>query len=84
MEQTSPSGYPLWVGRVRRWGNSYVLVLPTWVRERLLMLDGSLVAMRVHPPHATMRVWPPVAVVNPATLSADKLPPAKPEDLKDA
>jgi len=69
------SGYPLWITKCRRWGGSFVIVVPTAVRERLMILDGGLIAMRVHEPFATMRAFPPPAIPSPEKLDPAKLPP---------
>jgi len=74
--------YPLYVTSVKRWGNSYVMVLPLWIRERLCALDGAMIAMRVHEPYVTFRVWPPPPIVDPSTLDPEKLPPSSAEALR--
>jgi antitoxin component of MazEF toxin-antitoxin module len=77
-------GIPLTVGRIRKWGTSHVLVIPPPVRERLGMLDGSLIAMRVVEPYATLTVWPAPRVPSPKDFSADQLPPLAEEARKRA
>jgi antitoxin component of MazEF toxin-antitoxin module len=72
----SKSGFPLYTSRVRRWGGSIVLVLPPAVYERLLLIEGSVVAMRIHEPFLTLRAFPPPTIPDPYTLSKEILPPA--------
>jgi antitoxin component of MazEF toxin-antitoxin module len=74
-EVLSHSGIPLYVSRVRRWGNSLVLILPVGVRERLLLLEGGLVGIRVAEPFAVLRSYPPPTLPDPKKLAAEMLPP---------
>lgn len=68
------SGYPLITCRVRKWGNSHVICVPSAVLERMGMINGSYVAMRIAEPYATFTVWAPPRVPDPKGLPVEMLP----------
>jgi hypothetical protein len=75
-------GFPLVVMRVKKWGDSWVIILPRTLREELGLTVGDLVAMRIHKPYATLCRWRPEDVIPLGTVDVAKLPPLSPRELK--
>lgn len=68
--------FPLFVARVRKNGNSFVLTLPLWVRDRLRIIDGTWIAMRLCDPFVVMRAFDMPSVPDANSLPVGSMPPA--------
>jgi len=66
---------------VRKVGNSFVLTLPRLLRERLHLMSGSVVAIRLHEPYATLARFEAPQIADPNTLPPHKLPPRSIKEL---
>ena len=76
--------FPFWALRVKAWGTSHVVILPTGLRQMLDIHEGDILAIRVHKPYATFAVWPMTKAVPIVDIPAKALPPLNAEGLRRA
>jgi len=66
---------------VKLWGDSYVVIIPRWMRESLHIEPGDIIACRIHEPYCTFCVWPKPAMVQNDQILNEALPPRTPAEL---
>lgn len=76
--------YPLFVMKVKKWGTSQAIILPTAMRKHLNISLGDIIAIRVHPPYATFCVWRGDVAVSLRDIPVRALPPLNPKELQRA
>lgn len=76
--------FPLVPLRVKRWGNSYVVVLPQSFMDDLHVHEGDIIAVRIHAPYATFCVWPLNRLAPMQDVDVKALPPLNPQKVADA
>jgi antitoxin component of MazEF toxin-antitoxin module len=72
---------PLFILRVRRWGDSYGVTLPLMLRRELGVGAGDVLALRVHKPYATFCVWRAADAIALGQTDVATLPPLNPKEL---
>lgn len=71
-------GFPLVPLRVKKWGQSYALILPKNLRDDMNIHEGDIIAIRVHRPYATFCVWPMTRLAPLGEVDVRALPPLDP------
>jgi hypothetical protein len=75
---------PIYITKVYKHGNSLVMTLERDLRNKLRVVEGDYVMIKLHEPFATLRRADPNLAVPFTDVSAGDLPPAWPRGVKRA
>ncbi|MGH9669414.1 MAG: AbrB/MazE/SpoVT family DNA-binding domain-containing protein [Terriglobales bacterium] len=66
---------PLYMTKYRKWGDSFTMIFPRHVREKLRLMNGDILGMRVYGTQLVIERIPTEGIAIPRGIPASILPP---------